>query len=294
MESRNQITFKLIICFELVAVLVFLILIYIYRKDIKMLDENLIIVQEENKKKPQYNTEEINQEIEFYTNIETNLQNLYEEYYNNIYLLEKKIQNNETNVRIAYLTFDDGPYELTQKYLDVLKENNVRGTFFVLGKEGFDETYKRIVREGHTLANHTYYHNIRTGLYSSTESFMSQVLKLEEYLYNITGYRTSIVRFPGGSATAKNLKEDIVNKLHEKGYNYVDWNSETGDGASAKLAQKGTYQWFLDTVQDQKIIVLLMHDYNLSTYNDLPRIISHLKERNYIMLPLHNKSVMVN
>jgi len=98
MESRNQITFKLIICFELVAVLVFLILIYIYRKDIKMLDENLIIVQEENKKKPQYNTEEINQEIEFYTNIETNLQNLYEEYYNNIYLLEKKIQNNETNV----------------------------------------------------------------------------------------------------------------------------------------------------------------------------------------------------
>lgn len=293
MESRNNITFKLIICIELILTLLFLIIIYAYRKDIKLLNKNLLTIQEENKTTEQYNTEKIEKEIEFYQDIEKNLQNLYEEYYNNIYKLEKKIQNNETNIKIAYLTFDDGPYTLTQKYLDILKENNVRGTFFVLGKDGFDDTYKRIVNEGHTLANHTYYHNISTGLYTSEESFMSQVLKLEEYLYNITGYKTTIVRFPGGSATSKNLKTNIVNNLHAKGYNYVDWNSETGDGSSSKLAQKGTYQWFLDTIEGKNIIVLLMHDYNLSTYNDLPRIISHLKENNYIMLPLHNKSVMV-
>ena len=86
---------------------------------------------------------------------------------------------------------------------------------------------------------------------------MSQVLNLETYLYNITGYKTSIVRFPGGSSTAKHLKNDIVNELHKKGYNYVDWNSETGDGSSAKLREKGTYQWFLDTIQGKNIIVLL-------------------------------------
>lgn len=80
---------------------------------------------------------------------------------------------------------------------------------------------------------------------------MNQVIKLEDYLYNITGHRTSIVRFPGGSPTAKGYKDDIVNKLHERGYNYVDWNCETGDGASAKLAIKGTYQWFLDTTQSK-------------------------------------------
>lgn len=106
--------------------------------------------------------------------------------------------------------------------------------------------------------------------------------KLEEYLHDITGYKTSIVRFPGGLSTANNLKNDIVNNLHELGYNYVDWNSETGDGSSAKLAIKGTYQWFLYTIQEKNIIVLLMHDYNTATLNDLPRIINYLKENNYI------------
>lgn len=292
MESRNKIIFKLITCLELLIILLFLIVIYNYRKEIKLLNQELETKEKTNIN--EYNIGEFDQEIDFYTNIESNLKNLYEEYYTNINTLEKKIQNNETNKKIAYLTFDDGPYDLTQNYLDILKQNNVRGTFFVLGKEGYDETYKRIVREGHTLANHTYHHNITSGLYNSTESFMSQVLNLETYLYNITGYKTSIVRFPGGSSTAKHLKNDIVNELHKKGYNYVDWNSETGDGSSAKLREKGTYQWFLDTIQGKKIIVLLMHDYNTQTYNDLQRIIDHLKANDYIMLPLHNKSVMVN
>lgn len=292
MESRNKIIFRLMFSLELILILVILIQIYNQRKEIISLKKQIENINTE--ELAQYDTTEIDKEIEFYTNIETNIKNLYDEYYTNINLLEQKIQRNETNVKIAYLTFDDGPYGLTEKYLDVLKQHNVRGTFFVLGKDGFDATYKRIVNEGHTLANHTYYHNISTGLYNNTESFMNQVIKLEDYLYNITGHRTSIVRFPGGSPTAKGYKDDIVNKLHERGYNYVDWNCETGDGASAKLAIKGTYQWFLDTTQGKNIIVLLMHDYNTQTFNDLPRIITYLKENNYIMLPLHNKSVMVN
>lgn len=294
MESRNKIIFRIIVLLCLLTIFLFLTNIYILRKDISRLSNELKIQKEKEIGTITYKVEEITNELEFYKNIEENTKKLYDEYYTNINKLEIKINKNETNVKIAYLTFDDGPYGLTTSYLDVLKEHNVRGTFFVLGKEGYDETYRRIVDEGHTLANHTYDHNIRTGLYSSKDSFIGQVKKLEEYLLNITGYKTSIVRFPGGSPTASNLKDDIVNSLHELGYNYVDWNSETGDGASAKLAIKGTYQWFLDTIEGKKIIVLLMHDYNTSTYNDLPRIINHLKENNYILLPLHNKSVMVN
>lgn len=293
MESRNKIIFRLIVLLELIIVFINLYILYINRKEIKYIKQNLEI-EKQNNETTKNDIGSLEKEVEFYTNIEKNLQNLYEEYYQNINLLELKIQRKETNVKIAYLTFDDGPYDLTQKYLDILKTNNVRGTFFVLGKEGYDETYRRIVREGHTLANHTYNHNITTGLYNSPESFMNQVSALEEYLYNITGYKTSIVRFPGGSSTAKEHKQKIVEKLHEKGYNYVDWNSETGDGSSAKLKQKGTYEWFLDTTKGKDIIVLLMHDYNMQTYNDLQRIINYLKENGYIMLPLHNKSVMVN
>ena len=55
--------------------------------------------------------------------------------------------------KVAYLTFDDGPSTHSGELLDILKEENVKATFFVVGKEDEEsrEIYKRIVREGHSL-----------------------------------------------------------------------------------------------------------------------------------------------
>ena len=290
MESRNRRLFKLIIiCFivVIISLLCGLLLIYFDNKEledrIKTLSFNL---------GDKYDIESIDNEIAIYQDLDKSISDKYEEYYSNIALLEDKINKGESSVKIAYLTFDDGPYDLTYSVLDLLKANNIRATFFVLGKDGVEDRYKRIVDEGHTLANHTYYHNIGRGLYDSADSFIYQVKKLEDYLYDITGYRTSIVRFPGGSPTAGKYKDEIVNRLHEMGYNYVDWTSETGDGSSKKLAEKDTWSWYQDTTRDKNIIVLLMHDYNYSTFNNLQRIIDDLKSRGFIFLPLHNKSVM--
>ena len=144
------------------------------------------------------------------------------------------------------------------------------------------------------LANHTYYHNIRKGLYKSKDSFIGQVEKLENYLYEVTGYKTTLVRFPGGSGTAKafKLKDELTDELHKKGYNIVDWTCETGDGSDQRLKEKSEWQWYKDTCT-QDIIVLLMHDYHKGTVDILPNIIDDLRERNYIILPLSNKSMMV-
>jgi peptidoglycan/xylan/chitin deacetylase (PgdA/CDA1 family) len=232
------------------------------------------------------------QDYEFYVNIDSKLEELYDEYYTNIAKLEEKIEAGESDKKIAYLTFDDGPYKLTDRVLDILKENNIKATFFCIGKTEVDDKYQRIVDEGHVLANHTYSHAITKGLYDSVDSFIKQIEKQEEHLFNITGYRTTLMRFPGGSSQAKGLKEDIINALHERGYNYVDWNSETGDGSDAKLAQQGTYEWYLSTMKNQNILVLLMHDYNESTVNNLQRIINDLQDKNYLILPLNNKSMM--
>lgn len=292
MESRSSKVFGLVV-FGLCALALGLFCVYFYYRN-----ENIrlrsTLASLTSKDLEVYDIDSIDKQIEDYKNIDEAIKNKYDEYYTNIAKLEEKIKNGETSVKIAYLTFDDGPYELTYKVLDLLKANNVRATFFVLGKEGVEDRYKRIVDEGHTLANHTYYHNIGRGLYDSVDGFISQVEKLENYLYDITGYRTTIVRFPGGSATAGSLKEGIVRELHKRGYNYVDWTSETGDGSSKKLAQKSTWQWYVDTTADKNIIVLLMHDYNYSTFNDLQRIIDDLRNRGFIFLPLHNKSSMVN
>ena len=290
MESRNNRVFELIIGFLVCLIIIVFVFIFLVRSDNKSLE--LKINDLSSKVEDGYDIDSINDEISVYQNIDKSISDKYLEYYSNIALLEDKINRGESSVKIAYLTFDDGPYDLTYQVLDLLKANDIRATFFVLGKEGVNDRYKRIVDEGHTLANHTYYHNIGGGLYDSADSFISQVKKLEDYLYDITGYRTSIVRFPGGSPTAGSLKDEIINRLHEMGYNYVDWTSETGDGSSKKLAEKDTWSWYVDTTRDKNIVVLLMHDYNYSTFNNLQRIIDDMRSRGFIFLPLHNKSVM--
>ena len=287
MERRSSKSFKLIIFIEMILIIIVGIILVITFVDNKKLQERYNNVKNE----LDYNQfNEIDNEISLINNIDEEIAKRYDEYYTNISKLEQKIINKETDIKIAYLTFDDGPYKLTYSVLDLLKENNIRATFFVLGKDASDR-YIRQVEEGHTLANHTMYHNIGTGLYSSVNSFMSQVNELEDYLYNITGHKTTLVRFPGGSSTARNLKTSIVDELHKKGYKYVDWTCETGDGSDKKLQQQDTYSWYQQTCK-QDIMVLLMHDYNYSTYSNLQRIIDDLKSRNYIFLPLHNKSIM--
>lgn len=282
MERGNYFILRLIASFELALIYILALLIGNYNKEIVI--DNTTTYKEE--------IEEIEKEIAIYRNVIEETNKLKEEYTDNIAKLEQKIVNKETNAKIAYLTFDDGPYDLTQKYLDILKSNNVRATFFTLGKTKYENTYKRIVNDGHTLANHTYYHNIRTGLYKSSDNFVSQVKKLEDYLYSITNHKTTLARFPGGSDQAGKLKGEIVNKLHNMGYKYVDWNCYTGDGSDKLMAEHDAYYWYKDTCKDD-ILVILMHDYNYSTVNNLDKIIKDLKVRGYILLPLHNKSMMV-
>ena len=237
MESRNKRLFRLIVVFLIICIVIISCLLFLICYDNKSL-KNKIDDLSSNIEDVDFTS--IVDEISIYENIDKSISDKYDEYYSNIALLEDKINRGESGVKIAYLTFDDGPYDLTYSVLDLLRANDIRATFFVIGKDGVEDRYKRIVDEGHTLANHTYYHNIGSGLYDSADSFIYQVKKLEDYLYNITGYRTGIVRFPGGSPTAGKYKDEIVNRLHEMGYNYVDWTSETGDGSSKKLAQKDT------------------------------------------------------
>ena len=74
--------------------------------------------------------------------------------------------------KIAYLTFDDGPSLVTPKILDILNKENVKASFFVIGKsvEAHPEIVKRAYDEGHYIANHTYSHN-NSILYKSSESY---------------------------------------------------------------------------------------------------------------------------
>jgi len=240
--------------------------------------------------------------IDDLNNIDKKTEELKKEVFELASKVEQKIQNKETNKKIAYITFDDGPYYLTDSVLSLLKEKKVKATFFTIGlnkEKCFDnpsascsETYKKIVDGGHTIANHTYSHLIFNGLYSSVDSFITQVDKQEELIYSKTGAKTNILRFPGGSATARSLKNGIISKLKEKGYGWVDWTAQDGDGGNLTST---TTAWsnFTSSINSD-IEVVLFHDYNRYTYEILGDAIDYLEKKDYILLPLFYESVMVN
>ena len=200
------------------------------------------------------------------------------------------------NFKVCYLTFDDGPYsKTTPLFLDVLKEKNVLGTFFVLKKDNLDDLYRRIRDEGHTLANHTASHKIKNGIYRSEDAFIEDIKENDDFIYNLLGVKMDVMRFPGGSpqATYSGLnKSSLVNKLVDMGYGYIDWTLTTGDG-EANLSPDEFLHNVVDKSGNYNVITVLMHDYSKNTALCLGEMIDILREQGYIFLPLSYDSPAV-
>lgn len=200
------------------------------------------------------------------------------------------------NFKVCYLTFDDGPYsKTTSLFLDVLKEKNVLGTFFVLKKDNLDDLYKRIRDDGHTLANHTASHKIKNGIYRSEDAFIEDIKKNDDFIYNLLGVKMDVMRFPGGSpqATYSGLnKTSLVNKLVDMGYGYIDWTLTTGDG-EANLSPEEFLHNVVDSSSKYSVMTVLMHDYSKNTALCLGDMIDILREQGFIFLPLSYNSPAV-
>lgn len=245
---------------------------------------------------------EINAKIDELNNIDDKIKNTKEEVYKLSSELEKKIKNNETNKKIAYLTFDDGPYYNTYTVLKILKENKVKATFFTTNTNGeycYDnknanchEVYKAIAKDNHTIANHTYTHGWNRGLYKDTNSFMDAVKKQENLIKEKTGIVTNILRFPGGSSTPGGRGKAMKQALYDAGYGWVDWTAGDGDGGYLKDYNTG-WNNLMKTI-GEKIEVVLFHDYHKVTTSLLTNFIKYLRNNNYIVLPLFYDSVMIN
>lgn len=179
--------------------------------------------------------------------------------------------------QVVYLTFDDGPSELTGKFLDVLKEQHVASTFFMQGSNlqntGFQENVKRAVKEGHYIGAHSMTHN-SDKLYKKGQ-FVTEMKETLALIHNITGTTPKLVRPPYGSAPG--LKgQDIRNKIVEAGIKVWDWTIDSNDW---KL--KGNPQQIIENVKrttTEDVEVVLMHE-KLQTLQALPEIIKFYKEK---------------
>ena len=186
---------------------------------------------------------------------------------------------------VIYLTFDDGPStKNTARLLDILKEENVKATFFLIDKTNTDYLIKRMYDEGHTIGLHTASHNYKY-IYSSTTNFIKDIEKIQEKVARITGEKSSIIRFPGGSSnTVSSFNPGIMctlsNMVIEKGYHYFDWNVSSGD-AGSKRSKKNTYRNVKNNLSKNRANVVLMHDIYDSTVDAVKDIIKYGKDNGY-------------
>ena len=125
------------------------------------------------------------------------------------------------------------------------------------------------------------------------DSCIKEIRDQQKWLTETVGVTPEIYRFPGGSPTAGNKKQAIAAALAADGLGYVDWNCYTGDGLPGVLTTEKAYQNAVSSVGEQKIVVMLMHDYSAATLEALPDIIDTLKAKGYMMMPLFRESVMI-
>lgn len=183
-----------------------------------------------------------------------------------------------------YLTFDDGPSSNTNEILDILKAYDVKATFFVVGKtdEASQEAYRRIVAEGHTLGMHSYSHKYNE-VYQSKESFIEDLTKLQEYLYEVTGVWPRYYRFPGGSSNTVSQvdMQELIAWLNENDITYYDWNIVSGDAVSGQVSKDTLINNCMSGVEAHSECMILMHDAGdkKSTVEALPEIISQIRLR---------------
>ena len=210
---------------------------------------------------------------------------------------EEETSGEEVQAKRVYLTFDDGPSIYTGQILDILKANDVKATFFVIGRdEEYYEYYKRIVDEGHTIGMHSYSH-VYQDFYASQDSFADELTRLNDLIYNVTGTRSQIFRFPGGSSNQVSALpiETYIKYLNENDIQYYDWNALSGDAVTSGLSPEQLVDNIMNDVEKNQDSIVLMHDLQTThaTVESLQLLIDTLKSEGYEILPIDENTPLI-
>lgn len=177
-----------------------------------------------------------------------------------------------------YLTFDEG-YELgyTPQILDILQANDVKATFFITGHylQSQPDLVKRMVKEGHMVANHTWNHPNLSKV--TPEKLREEIMKLETEFSTLTGTNMPrYIRPPEGAYSETSLK-----LTSELGYKTVFWSLAFHDwDPNNQPGRDYSYQYVLDHIHPGAVI--LLHAVSESNTEALNDIIVDLQKEGYI------------
>lgn len=183
--------------------------------------------------------------------------------------------------KTMYLTFDDGPTEEnTSRVLDILKERNIKATFFVVGENvrRNPEVARRIVEEGHTVGIHCDNHAYDV-VYESVDSYLKDFETAYETVKEVTGVEVKLFRFPGGSVNAYNqaIREELIEEMTGRGFIYFDWNASLED-AVRKSTPEQLIANAVESTLGRKKVVMLAHDIIYDTGMCLEDLLDRLPE----------------
>ncbi|WP_309386358.1 polysaccharide deacetylase family protein [Cerasicoccus frondis] len=186
----------------------------------------------------------------------------------------KRIKSVDTDQPLIALTFDDGPNELTPKYLELFEKEGIKATFFWKGKSvaGRPELAKRILAEGHEVGNHSYTHPNFQKI--SDEEAVKEVMETQEVIQEVTGFKPTLFRAPYIVYTPKLMEILTEAELQpiDCSVGVKDWHEDTTveliiERATTEKTKAGT--------------IMLMHDWSPKSLAALPTIIQQLKAKGY-------------
>jgi peptidoglycan/xylan/chitin deacetylase (PgdA/CDA1 family) len=185
-------------------------------------------------------------------------------------------------IKSVYLTFDDGPSDkVTPKILDILDGENVKATFFIIGKNAETRPYliEREHNSGHTVAVHSYSHEY-SKIYKNPQNLLNDISACNDIIYKLIGTRSTIYRFPGGSY---GLNNQLIQAVCSSGYRYVDWNASLRDAEIWNPTPQQLIDSAISTSANSQNVVLLAHDSTTktSTALALKQIINYYKQNGY-------------
>ena len=194
----------------------------------------------------------------------------------------------QERAKTIFLTFDDGPSPQTDRLLDILAEEGVKATFFVVHVNGdaAKERMRRIVNEGHTLAMHSYTHQYKK-IYASVEAYLDDMYQLFCEIKEVTGVTPSLFRFPGGSINSYNggVYQEIIAEMIRRGFVPHDWNISSQDAVNPSRPSEDILNSVVEASLKVSRGVVLMHDstYRGTTIDAVRFIIQQLREQGYAL-----------
>ena len=197
--------------------------------------------------------------------------------------------------KVIYLTFDDGPGAYTEQILNTLDKYGAKATFFVTNQfPAYAHLISEEARRGHAVAVHTYTHSYDV-VYQSVDAYINDFNRMNEIIKERTGNYSNIFRFPGGSSNTVHCSRNpgvvsaIANEMHNRGYEYFDWNLSSGD-AGGYPTSTSVYNTVVNGVSHCSNCVVLMHDIKSATANALDSMLANLSSRGYTFATLSKNS----